>query len=70
MNTAAADTNMLEEEADVCIAAFVLTLLTAETWACVMEGAAGVAGTLDVADGIADELTAVLLRGKVVLASL
>lgn len=30
MNTAAADTNMVEEEADLCIAALVLTLFTLE----------------------------------------
>lgn len=72
MNTAAEETNMAEDEkVDVlCIAALVLALFTLEVLACVMVGAAGVTGTLEVADGTADELIAVLLIGNVALPSL
>lgn len=72
MNTAAEEISMAEDEkVDVlCIAALVLALFTVEALACVMAGAAGVTGTLEVADGRADELIAVLLIGNVALASL
>lgn len=72
MNTAAEEANMTEDEkVDVlCIAPLVLALFTLEVLDCVMEGAAGVTGTVEVADGAADELIEVLLIGNVLLPSL